>query len=128
MEYRPYYTPGQAASVIGMDKVATALKSQFVLAVGDNFYHEGVIDEFDDRFKATFENVYTPSSLQTPWYAVLGNHDYKGNTTAQIEYTKYSARWHLPTNYYTKSFTAEDGATIDIIVLDTGIEAIPNLT
>jgi len=62
------------ASVTGMDTIAQKLDAQFVLAVGDNFYHEGVLDENDPRFEQSFENVYTPQSLQKPWYAIAGNH------------------------------------------------------
>lgn len=120
METAPYYTPEQLASVKGMDKVATALKSEFVLAVGDNIYHDGAIDENDTRFQSSFESVYSPSSLQTDWYVIFGNHDYRGNTTAQIEYSKHSARWKFPSNYYSKTFfNKADGATLDIIFIDT---------
>jgi tartrate-resistant acid phosphatase type 5 len=38
-ETAPYYTPGQLASVTGMEKVAKALKSEFVLAVGEFATH-----------------------------------------------------------------------------------------
>lgn len=34
--------------------------------------------------------------FQLRWYQVLGNHDWEGNTTAQVAYTKNSSRWYLP--------------------------------
>lgn len=34
----PYYTEAQASSVKGMDKIATTLQAEFILALGDNFY------------------------------------------------------------------------------------------
>lgn len=74
IEYFPFYTPGQMASVTGMDKVAKSLDAKFMLAVGDNYYHSGVTDENDPRFGSTFEKVYSPQSLQFPWYAIAGNH------------------------------------------------------
>ncbi len=74
MSYFPYTTPGQKASVKGMDKVASAVQSKFVVALGDNFYHEGVTDENSDRFDKTWDSLYTPASLQTPWYVIAGNH------------------------------------------------------
>jgi tartrate-resistant acid phosphatase type 5 len=121
LEKKPYHTPGQEASVKGMDKVATALNAEFVLAVGDNFYHHGVTDENDARFHQSFEDVYTPSSLQKSWYPVFGNHDYKGNATAQIAYSSHSSRWQFPSNYYIKSFIGEDGVSLDLIMIDTGM-------
>jgi tartrate-resistant acid phosphatase type 5 len=57
-----------------MDRVATSLNSQFVVALGDNFYSEGVTDENSIRFEKTFESIYTADSLQTPWYVIAGNH------------------------------------------------------
>jgi len=118
----PYYTAGQKASVTGMNKVASAIKSQFVLALGDNFYSSGIptkSSSSDPRFQTTFENVYTGDALQTPWYVVAGNHDHEGNVTAQIEYTTKSSRWTFPSEFYTKSFTSDDGVTLDIVMIDT---------
>lgn len=57
-----------------MDKVAGQLQAEFVLAVGDNYYHQGVTDENDSRFESTFESVYTGANLQKNWYAIAGNH------------------------------------------------------
>jgi len=37
--------------------------------------------------------VYTAPSLQKRWYAVEGNHDHKGNVSAEVDYTKLSKRW-----------------------------------
>ena len=70
----PYYTKGQLTSAAGMSKVASAINSQFVLALGDNFYDDGVTEEADPRFQETFEDVYTQDSLQNNWYAIAGNH------------------------------------------------------
>ena len=70
----PYYTQGQYATAAGMDKIAQKLDASFVLAVGDNFYSNGVTVETDPRFGETFESVYNQASLQKPWYVVAGNH------------------------------------------------------
>jgi len=119
MENEPYYSPGQAATAKGMNTIASQLNAQFVLAVGDNVYRHGAVDEFDTRFRDSYESVYDGSALQKPWYAVFGNHDYNGNTTAQLEYVKHSSRWQFPSPFYKNSFTSDDGATIDFIMIDT---------
>jgi tartrate-resistant acid phosphatase type 5 len=106
---------------VGMNTIAAQLNAQFVVAAGDNVYAHGAVDEFDVRFKESFENVYGGAALQKPWYAVFGNHDYKGNTTAQLEYVKHSTRWQFPSPFYKNSFTAEDGATMDLIMIDTSM-------
>jgi tartrate-resistant acid phosphatase type 5 len=72
-----------------MAKVATAIQSQFVLALGDNFYSSGVTSSTSARFKETWEDVYIGAhSLDTKWFVIGGNHDHYGNITAQIDYTQ----------------------------------------
>ena len=108
------------AEVAGeMAKVAAALGARFVISVGDNFYEDGVASVDDPQWKASFEDVYAAPSLQVPWHAALGNHDYHGNSQAQIDYSARSRRWGLPARWYSHRETAPDGATIDLFVLDT---------
>lgn len=70
----PYYTEQQRETADGMAYVAGASRdvpaASFVLALGDNFYFEGVKEGGNDeqRFEATFENVYYHDELQVPWY------------------------------------------------------------
>ena len=70
----PYTRHGQVAAVKGMDKVATAINAEFIVAVGDNFYTEGVDSADSDRFENTFNSVYSPASLQKDWFVIAGNH------------------------------------------------------
>ena len=58
-----------------MGVVAKKIDAQFILAVGDNFYEDGVASVDDPQWQSSFEQVYTAESLQVPWYAILGNHD-----------------------------------------------------
>ena len=46
--------------------------------------------------------------------------DHNGNVTAQIAYSAESARWKFPAAYHKHSFSSADGATVDIIMIDTG--------
>lgn len=99
-----------------MGKVATKIKSEFVIATGDNFYPSGVISEFDPLFKYSFEDIYTDFSLQWDWYPVLGNHDYKSNPDAQVAYSKISRRWKMPARYYSKTFSINGDANQQVLV------------
>ena len=73
--------------------------------VGDNFYTFGVRNDEDERFKETFEDVFTAPSLYVPWYFCAGNHDHYGNVSAEIAYSKKSTRWNFPDLNYTKIWT-----------------------
>lgn len=47
----PFTTPREVATAAAMGRAATDLGADFVLALGDNFYYEGVRDEWDPRFQ-----------------------------------------------------------------------------
>ncbi|XP_062182869.1 purple acid phosphatase 4-like [Phragmites australis] len=66
-----------------MGVVGEKLDIDFVISTGDNIYDDGIANTSDPLFKESFSNIYTAQSLQTPWYIVLGNHDYTGNALAQ---------------------------------------------
>lgn len=54
----------------------------------------------------------------TPFYVIAGNHDWKGNVSAQIAYTKDSRRWNYPDWYYSENFIDED-VSLDPVMIDT---------
>jgi len=96
---------------------------EFALAIGDNFYSNGVKSVNDPQFKSKFEDTFAGKSLQTvPWYVTAGNHDWYGGTagvSAEIQYTNHSTRWYFPDYYYSKVFTSKDGVTLEVISTDT---------
>lgn len=102
-----------------MGKAAMTLGSEFTLSMGDNFYPNGVQSTQDSQWNSSFENIYTNHSLYDNWYIALGNHDYRGNIQAQIDYSKVSRRWTLPANYYSKTIALEDGNKLLLVVMDT---------
>jgi len=108
----PYYEPGQFASAEGMGVVGEELDVRFFVGLGDNFYSAGINgSDMSPRFTQTFESVYNASSLQIPFHPIAGNHDHKGNVSAQIEYTADSERWEYPDYWYSvqETFTGDDG-------------------
>ncbi len=76
-----------------MEKTCAEKGCDLVLLLGDNFIMDGVSDVGDPQFQYKFEDIY---SLSLPFYAVLGNHDFRGSWRAQIEYTQRSERWKMP--------------------------------
>ena len=117
----PWFSPGQKSVAKAMDKVAGQMGSDFVLALGDNFYFDGISgDAHSKRFEKTFQDVYEGANLQIPWYVCAGNHDYKGNITAQISYTDVdpTGRWIFPKEYHAHIYQANN-VRVHVILLDT---------
>ena len=73
------------------------------LMLGDNIHPAGVSSINDPQFLEKFEKPY--SGLGIPIFAILGEHDWgrKGNMSnwqAQIDYTKKSKIWRMPSDVY----------------------------
>ena len=111
-----YYDQKPIAETMG--RMAEAIDIEFVVAAGDVHHFEGVRSTADPLWMTNYELIYSHPDLMIPWYPVCGNHEYRGNTDAVVEYSDVSARWQMPAKYY--SFTAEeDGTTIRLVMIDT---------
>ncbi|HEY4785323.1 MAG TPA: tartrate-resistant acid phosphatase type 5 family protein [Bacteroidales bacterium] len=102
-----------------MATLADSLDPKFIVSCGDNFQIQGVASAQDPLWLTSFENIYSKPSLQVDWYPVLGNHDYRGNTQAEIDYSKISRRWRLESHYYTFARKINDSISARLIFLDT---------
>jgi len=102
-----------------MEKTADSIGAKFVATCGDNFQISGIASTQDPLWMANFENVYKGLSLQTEWFPVLGNHDYRGSPQAEIDYSKISRRWRLTEHYYTFTKKINDSVSARFIFLDT---------
>jgi tartrate-resistant acid phosphatase type 5 len=110
----------QVETAAQMGEFARNNRSDFIISVGDNFYPRGVASEHDPLWNHSFENIYTAHSLQTDWYAVLGNHDYGSYPDAQTRYGKISRRWQMPSRYYTKEVSlGDDKGKALFVMIDT---------
>jgi acid phosphatase len=110
----------QRAVARSMALAAAETNARLVLTTGDNFYPAGVSSAADSQWKTSFEDIYAAGSLQIPWYAALGNHDYRGEPAAQVAYGGAGRRWQMPDRYYCVR-PSEGGlpADVEIFVLDT---------
>jgi acid phosphatase len=111
--------PDQALVAKQMAAACKQAKARFVISVGDNFYENGVADLLDPHWQQSFENVYSAESLQVPWYVILGNHDYHGNSEAQLQYGTRDGRWIMPARYYTKVFPLDATTNAEFFFIDT---------
>eukprot|EP00754_Rhynchopus_humris_P038576 Rhum_TRINITY_DN21197_c0_g1::Rhum_TRINITY_DN21197_c0_g1_i1::g.173173::m.173173/K14379/ACP5; tartrate-resistant acid phosphatase type 5 len=117
-----------------MGRLQEQWRIAYTVAAGDNFYKRGVNSATEGRWAETFESVYPPG---LPFYAALGNHDYKGNIWAQVNRTFERAnalapapaapeggalagkhRWNLPFPYYTKVLGKVYMVVIDTVLME----------
>ncbi len=110
---------GQHDVAVSMADKASRDSISFVLVLGDNFYESGVQSVNDEQWQSAFEKMYDQPSLNVPFYAVLGNHDYRTNPQAQVDYTKMSKRWKMPERSYSFVQPIDDSASVEIFCLDT---------
>lgn len=104
-----------------MADAAAKADPEFFISTGDNFYPDGVASVSDPLWKTSFEEVYKRFDLQKKWYVVLGNHDYHTNPDAEVEYTKISGRWNMPSKYFARKFSIDDDTLQQVlfVFLDT---------
>jgi len=113
-----------------MGLYAAKFNASFLLAVGDNFYNDGVANSTDPQWQHTYRDIYTQQSLQIPWLAIEGNHDHNlGRGQAEIDYynERRDKRWIMPAFWYTTTFHLEQSnATAQFVMIDTCILADDN--
>ncbi len=102
-----------------MDVASYQLDAEFIATTGDNFYDNGIASVNDPYWISSYEAIYHQPHLFIDWHPVLGNHDYRGNWQAQIDYSRKSRRWQMPAQYYSKTLTLEDGNTALVLFIDT---------
>ncbi len=113
-------TGGQLQKTVaaGMQQVIRSSGAvQFILSTGDNIYPNGVTSEDDGQWKTKFETPY--SGITLPWWAILGNHDHRGSTDAQIRYSSRNPRWNMPGKTWHNEFAVNPVTKLSVIALDT---------
>lgn len=111
-----YYEQKPIAELMG--RVAETTGPEFIIAAGDVHHFEGVASVQDPLWMTNFELIYSHPELMLDWNPVLGNHEYRGNTQAVLDYSKVSRRWDMPARYYTRTIT-EDGTSVRVVFIDT---------
>eukprot|EP01041_Mallomonas_annulata_P003151 gene3151-6201_t len=110
----------QTLTAYQMGVYSWLISAEFVIALGDNFYNDGVTNTTDPLWYRAFHNVYTSKYLQIPWFPVLGNHDYHGNVSAQVERTALdNGVWTMPDKYYYYNYEIPGGGILCIVYIDT---------
>jgi len=92
---------------------------EFVAAAGDIHHFNGVASVNDPLWMTNYELIYSNPSLMLDWYPICGNHEYRGNTQAVVDYSKISRRWVMPSRYYTMVKKVDKQTSIRLIFVDT---------
>lgn len=111
-----YYDQKPIAELMG--EMAGVVDPECVFAVGDIHHFNGVASLQDPLWMTNYELVYSHPDLMLDWFPVCGNHEYRGNTQAFMDYGKVSRRWMMPARYYTKVFKHAN-TSVRIVMLDT---------
>jgi 3',5'-cyclic AMP phosphodiesterase CpdA len=112
-----YYDQKSIAELMGV-MAENGTDPEFVLATGDVHHFEGVRSVNDPLWMTNYELIYSHPELMIDWFPLLGNHEYRGNTQAVLDYSNISRRWTMPARYYTKVFE-DKGMTIRVVWVDT---------
>ncbi len=111
-----YYEQKAIASTMG--EVADRIGPDAVLSLGDTHHYGGVQSTSDPLWMTNYELIYTHPELMVDWYPICGNHEYRGNTQAVVDYSSVSRRWEMPSRYYSRTFDG-DGTTLKVVFIDT---------
>ncbi|WP_024993751.1 metallophosphoesterase [Phocaeicola paurosaccharolyticus] len=111
-----YYDQKPIAEMMG--EMAEIVGPECVFAAGDVHHFEGVRSVNDPLWMTNYELIYKHPELMIDWFPMLGNHEYRGNTQAVLDYTNVSHRWSMPARYYTKTFE-DKGTTVRFVIIDT---------
>ena len=111
-----YYDQQPIAELMG--RMAETVGIECVAAPGDVHHFEGVRSTQDPLWMTNYELIYSHPELMLDWFPTCGNHEYRGNTQAVLDYSGVSARWNMPAKYYTKVLE-DDGVTVRLVFIDT---------
>ena len=111
-----YYQQRPIADLMG--NMAEEIGPECVLAVGDVHHFNGVASVDDPLWTSNYESIYAHPELMIDWLPVLGNHEYRGNTQAVLDYAQRSRRWVMPARYYSRVYE-NDGTTVRVVMIDT---------
>lgn len=112
-----YYDQKPIANAMG--EWAEKADIDFVAAAGDIHHFNGVASTADPLWMTNYELIYSDPALMLDWFPVLGNHEYRGNTQACLDYAKISRRWMMPSRYYTFVRKVDSKTSVRFVFIDS---------
>ncbi len=111
-----YFEQQPVADLMG--EMTKCVEPEFVVSAGDTHHFMGIESVNDPLWMTNFELIYDHPELMVPFFPVLGNHEYRGNSQSVIDYSAVSRRWQMPARYYT-NVVEEEGTTVRMVYVDT---------
>lgn len=111
-----YYDQKPIAELMGT--MAETIDPECVIAAGDVHHFNGITSVNDPLWMTNYELIYSHPELMLDWFPICGNHEYRGNTQAVIDYSKVSRRWMMSKKYYSKVFSHK-GTTLRVVFIDS---------
>jgi tartrate-resistant acid phosphatase type 5 len=125
--YEDFKAQSRVASAMQQYVKQSAIKTDALLMLGDNWYGPLPGGVSDKRWQVQFEDMYPKSVFDCPAYAILGNHDYQrmpgSKVEANLAYAKRpGTRWIMPDRWYSFQFPAVQPLAT-VIALDSNMPA-----
>ncbi|KAJ1611838.1 putative purple acid phosphatase precursor [Cryptosporidium canis] len=110
-----------------MSRLEATLNPEFIVSVGDNFYQRGVKSVDDPNWEEVLEGPFGKLSRGLKVHSCLGDHDWRGSTTAQIDRTNSSSntRWYLPGYWWYEKVTFTSETSLPSLFEKSGLGEIP---
>lgn len=113
-----YYDQKPIAELMGT--MAETIGPEAVIAAGDVHHFNGVASVNDPLWMTNFEQIYSHPELMIDWQPILGNHEYRGNTQAVMDYSQISRRWMSGERYYSLLYQdTKADVSLRVVMLDT---------
>ena len=78
-----YYDQKPIAELMGT--MAETIGPEAIIAAGDIHHFNGVASVNDPLWTTNYEHIYSHPELMLDWFPILGNHEYRGDTTPLID-------------------------------------------
>lgn len=103
-----------------------ALGPEFIISTGDNFYQRGVMSVDDAGWREVLEEPFGKLSDGLKIHSCLGDHDWRGSTTAQIDRTNLTSntRWYLPGYWWYEKVTFSSKESLQSLFEKSGLGGV----
>lgn len=109
-----------------MSALEYTMNPKFIISAGDNFYQKGVKSVDDSKWTQILEEPFAKISKKLKVHSCLGDHDWRGSTTSQIDRTNSTSntRWYLPGYWWYEKVTFSTEMSLPSLFEKSGLGQI----